>query len=120
MKQKSEIGPLIQSFFNLIKTQFSVSIKMVRSDNGLEFQMPTFYAKHDTLHQKSCVSTPQQNAIVKRKHQHLLVVARALRFQANLPLPFWGYCVLTATHLINRIPTPLLGNKSQFALLFNK
>ena len=75
MKQKSETGPLIQSFFNLIKTQFSVSIKMVRSDNGLEFQMPTFYAQHDTLHQKSCVSTPQQNAIVERKHQHLLVVA---------------------------------------------
>ena len=80
MKQKSETSSLIQSFFNLNKTQFSVSIKMIRSDNGSEFQIHSFYAQHGILHQRSCVGTPQQNAIVERKHQHLLAVARALRF----------------------------------------
>jgi hypothetical protein len=59
MKQKSETSPLIQSFFTLIKTQFSTSIKIVRSDNGPEFNMHSFYAQHGTLHQKSCVGTPQ-------------------------------------------------------------
>jgi hypothetical protein len=29
-------------------------------------------------------------------------------------LHFWAECVLTAVHLINRLPTPLLSHKNPF------
>ena len=97
MKHKSETSCLIQTFYNMIFTQFKVPIKMLRSNNGSEFVLNSFYASKGIIHQLSCMETPQQNSVVERKHQHLLAVARALRFQANLPLKFWGDCVLTAT-----------------------
>lgn len=77
-----------------------------------------FFSEHGTLHERTCVETPQQNGIAERKHRHILNVARCLRFQANLLLSFWGECVLTATYLINRTPSSSLDNVSPFERLY--
>lgn len=83
----------------LVKTQFATSIKVVRSDNGQEFlnhEIYLFCKTHGVIHQHSCVDTPQKNVVVERKHRQLLNIARALRFQSNLPLEFWGECILNS------------------------
>ena len=63
MKHKSETSCLIQTFYNMIFTQFKVPIKMLRSDNGPEFALKSFYASKGIIHQLSCVETPQQNSV---------------------------------------------------------
>ena len=95
-------------------------IKCIRSDNGVEFSLKEFFNTTGIIHQLTCVETPQQNAVVERKHQHLLMVARSLIFQASLPLRFLGDAMLTATYLVNRIPTPVLEGQTPYEVLFGK
>lgn len=60
------------------------------------------------FHQSTCRDTPQQNGIAERKNRHLLDVAHALIFHMHVPQYLWGDVVLTATYLINRMPSEVL------------
>jgi len=123
MVTKDEAAALLTAFIMMAKTQFEKAVKVMRSDNALElsksYEILKFFADHGIAHQTSCVQTPQQNGVVKRKHKHFLEVSRALMFQASLPVKYWGECVLTATHLINRMPTRLLKGKTPYEVLHN-
>ncbi|KAK2381296.1 myosin-16 [Trifolium repens] len=119
MKHKYEARQHVMNFVQLIETQHDSKIKIIRSDNGVEFIMPQYYASKGIIHQTTCVETPEQNGRVERKHQHLLNVGRAFLFQAKLPKSLWNYAIQHATYLINRTPTPVLNNKSPFEILHN-
>jgi hypothetical protein len=121
MQHKSETQNLLKSFVVFAQTQFHANIKTIRVDNGSEFfSMREFFQNHGIAYQHTCVYTPQQNRVVECKYRHILTVTHALLFQSHLPLIFWGDCVLTAVYLINRLPSPLLSNKSPFEFLYNR
>jgi hypothetical protein len=57
--------------------------------------------------------------VAERKHRHLIQCALALLSQSNLPISYWSYAVSTAAHLINKLPTPNLSNKTPWESLFH-
>ncbi|KAK9715248.1 hypothetical protein RND81_06G152600 [Saponaria officinalis] len=110
-------------YFLTIVDDFSraVWVYLIKTKDEVSQLIKNFIAMvRRIVHQTSCMGTSQQNGRVERKHRHILNVARALRFQANLPIEFWGECVLTASYLINRTPSALLQGKTPYEALFNK
>ncbi|CAH9069280.1 unnamed protein product [Cuscuta europaea] len=123
MKERSELFGIFKSFCNEIKNQFDHTIRVLRSDNAKEYFSTNFneyMATQGIIHQSTCPHTPQQNGIAERKHRHIIETARTLLVHANAPLKFWGDAVLTAIHLINRMPSSTLDNKVPHSILFPK
>ena len=123
MHLKSDVSTILKQFIAMVQTQYSVQVKAFRSDNGGEFfnaQVSELFNSKGIIHQSSCPHTPQQNGVVERKHRHIMETARAIRFQGHIPIKFWGECVLAAVHIINRIPSTVLDNKSPFEMMFSK
>ena len=82
--------------------------------------MSKYLCSNEILHQTSCVVKPQQNGISERKNHDLLEKTQAIMLKMNVPKGFWSYGVLTATYLVNRLPSRVLDFKSPLEVLQNK
>jgi len=115
MKNKLEVPQIFKNFKTIIKNQFQTSIQILRIDNGREFfnsSLGSYLSTEGIIHQSSWVDTPQQNGIVERKKGHLLAVTRVLLFHNNVPKHYWEEATLTATYLINWLPSRSLNSNS--------
>jgi len=120
MKDKSEVFHLFVKFYRIIQTQFERPIKRLCYDIGREYvnqNLSKFLQENGVVHELTCVDTPQQNGVAGRKNRHLLEVTRALLFQTFVPRSYWGEAVLTATYLINRLPSRVLEGVTPIQLM---
>jgi transposase InsO family protein len=120
LKSQSEVFSCFRSFHAMVRTQFDANVKILRSDNGTEYidgRFRAFLDEHGILFQTTCVDTPQQNGVAERKNRHLAEVARSLLFTMNVPKYLWGEAILTATYLINRMPSSVLTFKTPIECL---
>ena len=88
MKEKSEVCQIFKELFVLIQNQFQTSIQAFKTDNRREFffsNLGDFLKSKGIIHLSSCVDTPQQNGVAKRKNRHLLEITRYLLFESNAP-----------------------------------
>lgn len=122
MFNKSEVASIFVNFKTLVKKQFSHHIKLLRTDGGMEYlnyTLRNFLQQHGIYHLISYPYTPEQNDVVERKHRHIIETTRTLLHIASIPYSYWTEAVLTATYLINRMPSKNTNNISLFQLLFN-
>ena len=56
-------------------------------------------------YQLSIPRIPQQNGVAKQRNRTLLEMVRSMMARAHLPTIFWGDTLLTATFILNRVPT---------------
>ena len=78
LKHKSEVFDVFVKFYNKILTQFHAKPKILCSDNGGEYiyvAMKQFFLDHGLVHHTSCLDTPQQNGVAKRKNRTLLDIS---------------------------------------------
>ena len=69
MKSKYEVN-LFQNFHKMIETQYNAKVRVLRSDNGGEYQsfdLQKYLEGHGIIHQTTCSNTPQQNGVAEQK-----------------------------------------------------
>ena len=62
LKDRSSVLDVFQTFHSEIKTRFSSNIRVLRSDNALEYMkydFSNFCSSNGIIHQTSCAYTPQ-------------------------------------------------------------
>ncbi|KAF5467872.1 hypothetical protein F2P56_012083 [Juglans regia] len=123
LKQKSDVALCFIKFNCLVENLFSYKIKQLQTDNGGEYlshAFKTFLDNHGILNRLTCPHTSEQNGISGRKHRHLTETGLTLLAQSHLPSEHWVDAFLTATYLVNRMPTSVLHNTSPYFCLFQK
>lgn len=56
------------------------------------------------VHETTAPYTPQQNGVAERKNRVLTEMVNALLSNSGLSSGFWGEALLTACHILNRVP----------------
>ena len=90
-------------------------IQALRLDGGGEYTSREF-AEHLKLegikHIVSPPYNPRQNGLAERMNRTIMETARCLLEDSKLGKEFWGYAVLTATHIHNQLPSRSHENRS--------
>jgi hypothetical protein len=78
------------------------------SDRGGEYfsnDFSEFCVEHDIIHERTLPYSPQSNGVAERKNRTVTDLVNAMLDTAALSKEWWGEAILTAYHVLNRVPT---------------
>lgn len=115
LHNKSEVLEKFIEFKKLVENQLSRTIKILRTDNGLEYvnrNFSNFLKNAGIIHQTTTPYTPEQNGTAERMNRTLIERAKCMMLNAKLPKVYWAEAIHTAAYIINRSPTKSLCYKT--------
>ena len=86
LKKKSEVTERIKEYVQFVKTLFGRTPKVIRSDQGGEYQnevLDRFCREEGITQQFTTAYTPQQNGVSERKNRSLMEMARCMFSMPN-------------------------------------
>ena len=118
-RTKSECREFILDTISLIKVRWNRDVVFIRSDNEKSYSndFKNELQRRGITLESSAPETPAQNGHAERKGKMLVIKARALRLEADLPHYLWPEAIHTACCLANRTPTAKHGWKTPFELV---
>jgi len=108
LKTKDEALHYFKVYKAEVENQLEKKIKHLRSDREGEYfskYFSEFCAVHGIIHERTPPYSPQSNRIAERKNRTLSVLVNAMLETTGLSKEWWGEAILTACHILNRVPT---------------
>src|SRR3954465_2276495 len=108
LKSKDEALNFFKIYKAEVENQLDRKIKRLRSDRGGEYfsnEFDAFCAEHGIIHERTPPYSPQSNGVAKRKNRTLTDLVNAMLDTSGLSKVWWGEAIITACHVLNRVPT---------------
>ena len=107
LKSKDEALNYFKIYKAEAENQLDRKIKRLRSDRGGEYfsnEFDLFCAEHGIIHERTPPYSPQSNGVAERKNRTLTDLVNAMLDTSGLSKAWWGEALLTACHVLNRVP----------------
>lgn len=108
IKHKSDVYEKFREYAQLVENKFGRSIKVLRSDNGLEFcneKMKSYLTVKGIQKENTAPYTPEQNGRVERDNRTIVESARTMLKSKDLSNILWAEAINTAVYVLNRTVT---------------
>jgi transposase InsO family protein len=107
LKSKDEALHYFKIYKAEVENQLERKIKRLLSDRGGEYfsnDFSEFCVEHSIIHERTPPYSPQSNGIAERKNRTLTDLVNAMLDTVGLSEEWWGEAILTACHVLNRVP----------------
>ncbi|UYV81527.1 hypothetical protein LAZ67_20001435, partial [Cordylochernes scorpioides] len=121
VKNKSDVLDIFKEYATLIYTQTGNKIKVLRTDNALEFKSDNFAdlcKRLGIIHEFTAPYVHEQIGRIERDNRTIVEAARSMLNSRNLPGFFWAEACNTATYILNRSATKQTPGTTPYELFF--